>query len=357
MLNSDNNQPEISNEVLARWAAHTKHGVSNGSTNCFSFGWGGISEGIEVVVDHPLTPNKTAVFVGNHYFFQNNRNGFDCIQRNGKKYVLQASIETIKPFQKAEFKVLSKQQGDKPDILILIDTGLPDGMTPKGRFSYGAYAIGGGKVEAKSGKETLVSIPDLSHVDVYFMDGSVRRIERKGSYLNIIKLSVTEQGLLRVRLAQSSLDEIESLNLISDERAKRRDAVLHQVATVTEFGGKDPEIMEATVSILLEAAEAGIGTGVKNHMLSVLATISPAHALILNKICDDVSSEKRFGIVVITKSTMSLESSRPESGITRLERERRKKASRDLRHAAQTPKGSSGVSTTKQSKKGANKKK
>ncbi len=241
---------------------------------------------------HPMVSGKPAIFVGGHYILRDIFGGFEYVRFGSKGLVECASIKMIERDGKAPMMVLS-QQSTNPDFLVHVNVILPENMTPREKFSFGVHTDGG-KIEVRHGAEALVSLPKGASVNIFFPDGSVRRLVRDGFKLSVVKLTALEMGLARLEWTQSSLDELRVANLSSEVRDPRQDAVLHQVATVLKFGGGSSEILEIGFGILKEYADNGaIRLGVKTHALEVLRDVSPAYALILNQVCNEMTA-KRF---------------------------------------------------------------
>lgn len=339
-------QPEVSVEALARWAAYRPGGdISTELANCFSFGWTGLSEGVELVDNHPLTSGKTVVFVGGHYIFLNFKSQPSCVFLGGAKMAIRASLNLIERDGKKPLMVLGRW-ANKSDFLVLIKCSLPEYFKDaKVKFSHGVNTFGG-KLEVRNGGEFLISLPNMSYVDVFFVDGSVRRLERVGFDLKVIKLSLLEQGLTRLEWAKCSLEELANAKLEDDVLTHRQDAILHQVITVLKFGGQFSEILEAGFEILRGAAEAGwMRRGVKNNALDLLRLVSLPHVLALNEICDRVHSMRMnsgaFGAVSLLSQALNADE-RKDRDTQRKVREAHRAQLRAHRQEAQTPKGPSG---------------
>jgi hypothetical protein len=253
--------------VVGTQMAAVLQGEASKPATCFKMnGTAKIEEGIELDFNHPRISGKTALFIGNYYIFVNTHFGA-AHDENG--LVRRAIIEYRKRPEKKDLELLTQPKGPNPPLLLHVNTRLPKGVKPKEKFWAGVDTDE--EIIATDGYETLVSFgTDGAWADVFYGDGSVKRVIRMGPTLVVQNLSFQEQAERRIELAlwEREIAKKEQGDLC----IYREDRALHQLAAILAIGGpRSTEIFNQVLDLLKNVAREGeMRPNVRQHVTDVL---------------------------------------------------------------------------------------
>ncbi len=316
-------------------------------------GTGKVSEGMSISLRHPLTGNAPALLVGEYFILRHKVRG--CLYRpmGDMGLVRRLEVEYLERDGKKPIGFLVRPEGSTKcylhvDTSLLSDPTVTYKVTYKERFFAGTHHTGA--VVAYHGNEELLCLnKEGDYVDVFYVDGSVKRVVCVNSTLKSVRLSIEEQAQVRIDDAMRKLSD--ATKLVCDGKAKRSDYALHQLAAVLAVGGKrSAAVFEKVFGLLKTFAEAGeIRLSVKEHVLKAVAQ-SLAHALVFNNTYEaarskKTSSNESFGNIEAV-STLVSASEKALRAKDRAKREANRQENRNKRHTEQQPKGNSLATTT-----------
>lgn len=352
---NDSEQPDfvLSPAAMAAWGKpRPMAAAQTEAPNCFSFAYTkGLEVGIELVFNHPAVPegyrDSPMVFVGGlRWIPRNFKDGYNYKKGYMKDigWVKRASFEKIERPGQSAVLVLSSKKGD--DYLLHVSSDLPETVTPKVRFNNGVSVADGAEILVRKLGEALVNVPKKGTVDVYFGDGSVLRILRRDYWIETEKLSILEMGLSRLRWAKESLAWVGNDSTLDDDtRAKRRDAILHQVVTIIQIGGKLPQITGIGHDILMGMVAKGLmNYGVQIRAVEALNLHDRTYATELEQACSAKLEASRSGggfgnVGAVTAKAIT---AKQAASAKRQKREAEQRKNQLARAAASLNKGPSG---------------
>lgn len=254
---------------------------------CFRMnGTGKLEEGIELEMSHPLlSVGKMALFFNNASYVLRNLNNGCLYQPQPEKntgLVRRAVVEWKELEGKKPFPLLTRPQGQTENLLahVCANMELPVGAQLKERFYAGIITTASVIGTDKLGREMLLSFGKGDIADVFYKDGSVKRVVRENDALVVDVLTIEDQADLRIDRVRNELTALEKMP-VGDERAKMEDGLYHEVITILTIGGKRSSyILKSAFDFLDDACdESKLRAGVRARALDMLRQIDPAYAL------------------------------------------------------------------------------
>ncbi|MEK7510920.1 MAG: hypothetical protein AAB582_01650 [Patescibacteria group bacterium] len=273
-------------------------GESEKPANCFKMnGTGKIEEGIMLELNHPLASGAPALFVGQRYILQNRQNAciFERAAEGGR--VRRAIIEWKKPASKKPFPLLTQPNGGNPPFLLQVipHLSVPENVqaTMKIRFAYDVITDAEIIEMDHRNQETLIALREGQHVDVFYVDGSVKRAVCTGDTVVINPLTIDEQAAARIQRAKRYIavmnGQIEASFDTERERcARQRDATLHELISVMEVGGKrSPDVIDKVLQVLAEYGREGVlrAESVRSRSVGVLRKLDASRVMAFEEAC------------------------------------------------------------------------
>lgn len=247
-------------------------------TNCFTLnGTGEVTQGIVIQLNHPrLTSNPITgkrdaglVLGEGHVLPRNRKDGCIFAPMENGGYVRRMDIRILEREGKKPLKFLvhPEQEMNGP-LFLLVNTTLPGVVRFKEKFWTGVQHSA--EMIAQSGDETLLRFNEEGQeARVFYPDGNVVCVVRRGGMLHNLAISIEEKATLRIYRADQALDR--TYNLVGDGRAKAEDSALHELIAIMAIGGaRSQEVRESIFNRLMQRSDE-LRPGVKKHALQALS--------------------------------------------------------------------------------------
>jgi hypothetical protein len=257
--------------------------------NCFRInGTGILREGVEISINHPLGGGNPALFVGEQSIRRHYTRG--CFYRPSRKnydegIVRRMDIETMSPEGRKSFDLLVRPKDDASSLYVQIDTSIPGVVNFKKKF-WDLAVVNGGDVVIHAGSEWLVRLnqPD-SVVDIFYPDGSVRSLVRKGRSLLRLNLDIETQARKRIDQAKGELDRATKLEDV--ERIRLWNSSLDELTAILAVSPRfSTKVFDEVFDFLKSAAENGVVWGASKTAILGTLSHSPARQLIFGMAYD-----------------------------------------------------------------------
>lgn len=302
----------------------------------YSIGWDSkLFEGVALTLEHPLTRNRPALFVGERFVLRDSR--VEHGVERGCEYVKEGS--TIGIAKRVALEERMTQSGGRmlllvypsseTSLLLHVITHAPARYVPKERLQ--TVVAGDADVRMESQGEWLLSFErDGQYADIMYVDGRVVRIAREGGTLVTDALSHEEQADVRIAEVLTMLAAAKECD--GDQRVKREDFALHQLVSMLAVAGRNKYVFAKAFEILEEFAwDVGLRKAVQEHAVSVLRRISSEHAMRIN-----VAHTRDVGVPAEQVRVQS-----HDAALKRAKIKKRREENRANRLAAQPAKGMS----------------
>ncbi len=306
---------------------------------CYRFLNGVLQEGLLLDLNSSMQVNL-AFFVGTRYVVLNSTN--PC-RFDASGIIRRASVAWRG--EGGRIPTLT-QPSINPDqrCLVHVDTKFDRTRRTIYKEEFSSCIVTDGGVVAQSKGEMLLSLGQSESVEVFYADGSVKRLVCKDQAITAISLSIEEQAEARITHAVTEILAA-SMMPVGTEATVRTDRAFHQLVAVMAVGGKRSEsVFEKAYGLLEEAGKAGmLARSVEGHAIRMLHD-RPAHAVRLGNACMKKGSVHS----VATNTPVSIQMNKPKGPpadrraklAARAERDRQQRQAARGSSADQSHKGS-----------------
>lgn len=304
---------------------------------------GKVQEGIEVEIDHPMGGKQPLLMLGEHWLPSDRSYPCRVVEEDSKVMARHLAIKTVQLSEgRKPLRLLTQPQGSNGPLLLFVD---PAVSLPRGAMQTANFWKGVGECPLivsehyKSGQTLLAFPKDGDSASVFYSDGRVLGVVRRGNILETVQLPLEEQAERRIRIATNAIKKAEA-NLKGENLVRVVDVLYHMLADVLAVGGKRSEtVFEKISTLLLAAGEQGrLRLGVQNHVQAAFHKVCSTTALEFVLACERANARKEgngaFGNVSLPSLVAGPKGPPPSARAKQAKRSARDREERDRRRGS-----------------------